>query len=171
MTQIAAIWADGVFRPAEKHADRAGKAFKVGTQYILTIDELGSFRSMYFACCQRAFENLPEDKVKFFLDADHLRKHALLKTNHCTKHHFIAKSHAEALRHRAYVKSKSLCIAQVVKTDDGSIVEEIYPISQKADEITPTRFRKSAEDVLAYLASLLGVSVQELTEMRRKPTR
>ena len=141
---------------------RCDELFAHGEQVLMHEDKERSSPShrQFFAVLNDAYANLPEIEAKQYPTRDIFRGMALIETGHFNERKFCAVSEDEALR-----------IAKFLQRDDGSIqviatngtwVVERSPVSQSFSRMDATTFQRVRDDVLAWCADKLGITVEEL---------
>lgn len=118
----------------------------------------------FFACVNEAWKNLPEDLAAEFQSADALRKHALIQTGHYDVTRTVCMFKTEALRLAAMMRQLDGYAVVII---DGKIVTRLTAKSQDMKSMDRAEFAKAKEDVLSYLADLIGVAPAELTNHAR----
>jgi hypothetical protein len=150
--------------PASPHWQRlADKEYVVGQSYALEEIQERSPAShrAYFAAVNEAWANLPEHLAEEFPTADHLRRHALIRTGYADKQTVACATLAEALRWAAVVRSiDTYAIVEV----SGTVVTRWTAQSQSYRSMKREVFQASKEAVLDYLAELIGVTGDELAQ-------
>lgn len=155
-------WDGESFRPASPHwARQADRHFVVGQTYPLEVREDRSAAShrAYFAAVNEAHKNLPDELAERFPTPDALRRFALIRTGHRDERSIACASKAEALRVAAFVKPMDYC---AVVTVVGALVTVYTARSQSMRAMDRATFQKSKDDVLRYLAEMLGTTPREL---------
>lgn len=161
-TEIVMGWTGDSFIPASKHFAAVCDAhFVIGERYIVTAQAQRSMKSHrhYFATIGECFKNWPETAERQFDSADHLRAWALIRTGHRTERQFVASSRTEALRLAAFLRGAD-DYAEISVA--GNTVVEWRAASQSAHAMGAQTFAKSKDDVLAYLAEIIGTPIATL---------
>lgn len=164
MTSVPPIpcqWDGEAFKPVGRWSIQADRHFVVGQVYPLEVREDRSAAShrAYFAAVNEAFKNLPEAVAERFPTPDSLRRFALIRTGHRDERSIACASKAEALRVAAFVRPMDDC---AVVTVTGSLVTVYTARSQSMRSMDKATFQRSKDDVLAYLAQMLGTTAREL---------
>ena len=119
-------------------------------------------RNHYFAVLADAHANLPPDMAKLYPTPEHLRAMALILCGHFNPQPpIICETDAEAQRLATYVRSRE---AFSVVHLNGNVVQVLTAKSQSARAMGSAMFQKSKQDVFEFVADLLGVTVEELTQ-------
>lgn len=163
---IECVWDGEVFRPTGPHwVRRASKQYAAGEIIHIVNQEPRSEAShrRYFATVNEAWKNLPEDIAEKYPTADALRKYALIRTGWFTAQDMTCGSHAAALRTQAFVRTIAEEYA-VVDVPKGSSVVTVYTAKTQSYKMGKADFNKSADDVLSYLANLVGVTKTALSD-------
>ena len=159
---IALFWDGSAFQPASAHWARvAAERFTAGEVHQMEVREDRSAAShrAYFASVNEAWKNLPEGVSERFPTPDALRRFALIRTGHRDERSIACASKAEALRVAAFVKPMDYC---AVVTVVGSLVTVYTARSQSMRAMDKATFARSKDDVLRYLAEMLGTTPREL---------
>ena len=142
----------------------ADKEFVIGQRYWL---EQASDRSWIshrheFAFVAEAWNNLPEALASEFPSPEHLRKAALIATGWHREMIIEAGNAAAALRVAAYAKGRDE-FAHVVTR--GPTVTVRWARSQRMqghDRMDKAEFEQSKQDILGWIANLIGVEPERL---------
>lgn len=161
MTQFLAIWDGGAIVPLPRFKAALGN-LAPGEVYAVKVTARRSDkeRRFYHACLTAAWENLPEDIAARFPTVEHLRSYALIKCGYCSSRVAPASSPREAMRWVSFIQPSS---GMEIVTRDGSCVTIYSALSQSAAKMGVEQFRSSKTDVLALVASMCGLTVDELT--------
>lgn len=151
-------WNGTAFVPLQRFHNIAAGAFVEGEIYDLEVVEERSPKSHrhYFACIRDSWLNLPESAAlePWAQSSEHLRKFALIKTGWHTCTVYACGTKAEASRTarviRAEVDEFTIAIPR------GSTVEIYRAKSQSVRAMGKADFQKSKDDVLNFLAGLVG---------------
>jgi hypothetical protein len=160
-------WDGEVMRPTKGFAALADKLFVVGEVY--TLDESDPTRSMvshrhYFATVYDAWLNLPEGEAERFPSADHLRKYALIRAGYRDERSIVCSSKAEAQRIAAFIKPMD---EYAIVAISEAVVRVYTAKHQNMRAMGRKVFQESKDAVLDVLASMLGVSKDELSSTAR----
>ena len=142
----------------------ADKEFVIGQRYWLEEVSERSWTShqQQFAWIAEAWGNLPESLGETFPTPEHLRKAALIATGWHREMIIEAGNAAAALRVAAYVKARDE-FAHV--TTRGPTVVVRWARSQRMhghDRMDKAEFNKSKDDILGWIAALIGVEPERL---------
>ena len=142
----------------------ADKEYVIGRLYWLTevSDRSWISHRHEFAWIASAWDNLPEALTDTFPSPEHLRKAALIATGWRRETVFDAGSKAAALRFVAYAKGEDEFASVVVR---GSTVIVRKARSQRMhgeDRMDKTEFQKSKDDIMGWIANLIGVEPDQL---------
>jgi hypothetical protein len=163
---IEMMW-DGeaqVLRPTMPYwARRAAAIFGAGEVLrIVNVQErsMASHKHL-FAAIHDTWANLPPLIGDRFPTDKHLRKFALIKVGHCDTHSMPCGSPDAARKMAAFIRPiDAFSIVQV----RGSVVEVFTAKSIAMDAADKKTFREVKDKVLDYLASMISVSKQELSD-------
>lgn len=144
-----------------RHPKLADKHFVVGEDYTLEVREDRSAASHrhFFAAIKEAHDNLPEHLAERWPTPEHLRKFALIKTGHADHRSIACSSKAEALRVAAFVKP--IDEYSVVVAQEATVIV-FTAKSQSVRAMGKPAFQKSKDDVLSFVASLIGTDAATL---------
>lgn len=149
---------DGEFRAASGYwtgiCDRefvVGEVYKVAEHFDRSINS----HNHYFASIAEAHGNLPDELLEIYPSPEHLRKKALVRKGYRHEREYVCESKAAA--------------AELVRTirplDDYAIIEarenvvRIWTAKSQSKKAMGARdFQTSKQDVLDFIADLLGVS-------------
>jgi hypothetical protein len=161
------VWDGDNFTPIQQHRKLADKNFVVGEMYPMIVHEDRSQAShrQYFAALHDAWLNLPEAISQEFLNEEQLRKHALIATGYCDKTTFPCASAAEAQRLCSYLQPID---AYAIVHVSGNVLTRYTAHSQSQRAMGKKTFQKSKDDVLNYVAAMVGVKPADLQENARK---
>jgi hypothetical protein len=158
-------WNDYVMRPLGRDLQAARKRFKAGYIYWLTEEPPRTEASHrhYFAAVNEAWNSLPERfrDEWWAVSAEHLRKYALIMTGHCKTTSIACKNANLALY--AMLEFRERDHYSMVSCDNYT-VHWSTALSQDERHMKKKAFEKSKQDVLDYLAQLIGVPTMELIE-------
>lgn len=164
---IPTIWTGEAFEPmGSTWRKRADQRYVVGQRYLVEPSEERSMAShrAFFAAINEAWMNLPERVAEQYPTADKLRKHALIRTGYRDEKSIVCASKAEALRVAAFIQDVD-DYAVIVVT--GAVVTRYTAKSQSMKAMGKEAFQKSKDDVLDWIAALIGV---DRTALPQKPT-
>ena len=158
------LWTGEEFKPVHpKFADR----YLVCDQ-VYTLSEVrersDKSHNHYFAVVHWAWESLPEEISDSFPSAEHLRARALIASGYTNSRQFVASTNAQAVRLAAFL---AVDHEYSIVSIDGSIVTILSAQSQSYKAMGRDVFNKSKHDVIDYCASLIGVTVEQLTEIKK----
>lgn len=153
-----------VFVPARKFIGQLKKLYADGKAIWL---EQIQFRSMdshrhLFAELHERWESMPEYIRSRFIDEDHLRKYALIRTGWVrAMRHIPFTSREDAITGAVVAK---LVDSYALVTIDENVVTIYVARSQKMSgfrSMNNSDFQKSKTDVLSFLDELLGIAMNE----------
>jgi hypothetical protein len=148
--------------PVGRFAREADRHFVIGQRYTLTeyVERSQASHNHYFAAVKEAWANLPEGEAERHITPNHLRKYALIKCGYADRQDFVVQSNAEALRLASAIRKID---DYAVTTISGNVVTRWTAKSQNGQAMGKKDFQASKQAVLDYLASLVGVSPDELS--------
>lgn len=160
-------WTGEAFQPVGRFAKECDRYFVVGERYQLIehADRSQASHGHYFAALSEAWSNLPEREAERHVTPEHLRKYALVKCGYADRQDFVANSKAEAMRLAAALRSVD---DYAVITVSGNAVSRWTAQSQSMRAMGKKAFQDSKQAVLDYVASLVGVSSDELSSNAQK---
>lgn len=155
-------WTGEVMTPVRLEA--VAKAYVTGQRYALEeVSERSWISHRHeFAWVMEAWQNLPEALVEKFPSAEHLRKSALVATGWHRETIIDAGNAKAALRVAAFARGQDEFSHVVTR---GSTVIVRHPRSQRMrgnDRMNREEFQKSKDDILSWIAALIGVGPDEL---------
>lgn len=141
------------------------RMFAEGEEYSIEIHEPVSRKSHnhFHAAVNEAWKNLRESDAAQHPDADHLRKWALIKTGWCIKRNVVCETIEQAYAIAAVAGQLDESAVVVVQ---GKVVTIATARSQKTTGpncMSREEFQKSKQDVLDYIAGLIGVDAATLS--------
>jgi hypothetical protein len=155
-------WTGEVMTPVRFEA--VAKAYVAGQRYTLEeVNERSWISHRHeFAWLREAWQNLPEALVEKFPSAEHLRKSALVATGWYREAIIDAGNAKAALRVAAYARGRDE-FAHVITR--GPTVTVRWARSQRMhglDRMDKDEFQKSKDDILGWIANLIGVEPERL---------
>lgn len=156
-------WDGEVMKPMGRFAKVCDQQFVVGENYTLEAVQPRSSESHrhYFACITEAWQNLNEDAADEFPTSEHLRAWGLVKAGFADKRVIKCATSSDAIECAAAVKSgEKILIIDV----SGKVVTVWTPHSQSMRSMGKAKFSESKSKVLDAIASMVGVSANELTK-------
>ncbi len=163
MNPLFYSWDGECFTPLSRQAKEADKRFVIGEVYALDHVEERSLKShrQYFASIRDAWLNLPEQMGDTFPTAEHLRKHALIRSGFFDKRSIMAANKAEALRLAAFIRPLD---DFAIVTVSNSLVEVYTAKSQSHRAMPKAEFQASKQAVLDWIAGLIGTDAANLSK-------
>ena len=160
---LAMTWDGEAFRP--RHPLRADKHLVVGQTYTLVEHQERSQASHNheFAYLADAWRSLPETLADTIPTPEHLRKRALIETGHYDETMVDAGSQTAALRVAVMMRGID-DLAMVVTR--GSLVVRRTAKSQSRRAMDKATFQRSKDDVLGWIAGVLGVDPGTLSRQQ-----
>jgi hypothetical protein len=164
---VTYIWTGDAMVPLPRFKRQCDEQFVVHEEYPLTILEARSraSHSHYFACVHEGWANLPENIAHRFPTAEHLRKTVLVKLGYATVRTFACENLDHAMQLAAIIRSVDTYAVITVKE---SVVQVFDAKSQSAAEMGREEFQKSKDEVLQYIADLIGTSTTNLKKEGEK---
>jgi hypothetical protein len=161
MRPVLAQWDGESFLTAKRHRALCDKQFAVGEWYTVVTQEERSAVSHkhYFAALHEAWTNLPEEIASRFVDEDHLRKHALIRSGFYHERAHACATAEEAERFRAFLEPID---DYAIVTVDGTTVHHYTAKSQSVAAMGKADFQLSKQAVLDWVAGLIDVTTGEL---------
>jgi len=161
---ILAIWDGEHLTPASPYwAKKADEQYVIGERYLVEVQHERSIAShrAYFAQLNEAFMSLPEHIAERFPSVEALRKFALIQTGHRDERSIVCSSRAEAARLAAFIRPMDdFAIVSVSE----AVVVVMTAKSQSFRAMGKQAFNRSRDDVLNYVASLIGVPAETLQQ-------
>jgi len=162
---VICAWDGEAFVPMPRFAKLCDKEFTIGENYPLVVHEDRSQAShrQYFASIHEAWLNLPMDLAERYPTDEHLRKYALVRCGYADERSIVCSSKAEAQRIGAFIKPMDQYAVVVIR---DCVVKVFTPQSQSMKAMGKKEFQDSKTKVLDFVASLIGVTAEELTTRR-----
>lgn len=157
------VWDGEVMRPPSPFwAKRADERFVIGLKYTLQEHQERSWKTHahYFACLNEAWQNLPEKYGNRYPTAESLRKRALIETGYRNERSIVAESEQQAERIASFIQDMDEFAVVVVS---GCVVTSYTAKSQSMKAMGKDEFQRSKNDVLGFVANLVGVNTDELS--------
>ena len=148
------------FRPLPNFLRVAREHYGAGEIVALIPHEERSIKSHnhFFVLVGEAWKNLPDHLASQFPTPDSLRKRALIRTGHCDAETFVCKFKTEAVRLAAALRSTPDAVVVI----DGKVVTRLTAQSQSLRAMGKETFQRSKDDVLGFLAEMIGVEPAQL---------
>lgn len=142
-------------------AAEADREYVVGQRYRMVEEYERSTVSHNheFAWLKSAWDSFPDALLDQYPNPEILRKHALIAKGHCTMVQHACASVAEAERLAAILKPYD---AYAIVRQRGSVVTVYTAVSQSRRAMGGAMFQRSKQDVLDFVADLLGVDPETL---------
>ncbi|MFG6660053.1 hypothetical protein [Sulfitobacter sp. 915] len=124
-----------------------------------------------FAFVRTAWMNLPEYHLgtTYAVSTTTLRKYALIQTGHCKTSMIAVGNNDRAERVAAFIDDLARDKHEFAVTSvSGSVVSCHTPLSQSKAAMGGEVFQRSKQDILEYLADMIGVTADELAKMGKK---
>jgi hypothetical protein len=138
----------------------AEREFRPDGRYLMQVHHERSYQrhKAYFASLHEAWSSLAHD-TDLWPTPEHLRKHALIKTGHFDERLLACDSVEMAQRVAAFVRPLD---EYAIIVASGDVVRVWTAKSQSYRAMGRDPFNKSMDDVLDYVAGLLGVPKEVL---------
>jgi len=143
--------------------DAAQAQFFADGRYLLEAHHERSHarHKAYFAALAQAWHSLPEALVELHPSPEHLRKHALIACGWRDDRYIDCGNAEQARKTAAFVRPLD---SFAVVTTEGRIVRVWTAQSQSYKAMGRTDFNQSMDDVLSWVAALVGVPRPTLEE-------
>ena len=161
------VWDGEAMSPATAFwARKADEQFVVGERYRMVEENERSTNSHNheFAWLHEAWTNLPDHMLDQFPSAEHLRKFALIAKGHCLLVQHPCATAAEAERLAAILRPYDAYALVKVR---GAVVSVYTAVSQSKRSMGGPEFQRSKQDIIDYVAGLLGVDAETLEKQER----
>lgn len=141
----------------------ADAEFVVGEIYLLDAVHERTINSHrhYFVALAESWRNLPEDQADRFPTVESLRKYALIMTGWRDERTLVAGSKSGAQRLAAFIKPLDEHAVIVVR---DFVVRVWTAKSQSLKAMGKADFTKSKGDVLSFVADMIGVPPETLSQ-------
>lgn len=156
-------WDGAVMCPsAPAFARRAAGQYVEGETYVMLPHQPRSSQSHkhYFAALETAWKNLPEDLADQFPEPEHLRKRALIDCGYFDEEIIDCGSNSTAAKIVGFIRKRD-DFALIFVRDQFLIIRTAKSQSKKA--MGKVQFQKSKQDCLDLIASMVGVSPEQLS--------
>lgn len=156
------VWTDDeVMKPQPRFMLLAQKQYVIGEHYMLAVSEERSDQSHrhYMACVEQAWLNLSPKLTAEIRTATNLRKRALIQSNYCDEE-VIDLSDRKAVVRALKQPPKDSYVEIEMR---GHTMIRRTARSQSYKSMKKDEFERSKADVLALLADMIGVKLEELT--------
>lgn len=156
--------------PLDRFRTLANRQFRTGQEYALVPhqDRSSKAHGLYFKCVEVAWQNLPEtwqrrrdSNLERFPTSSHLRKWALIQEGFADEHTQVCDSEEQAMQFASLCRT--LDEYAVIKVS-GDILTVWTAQSQDSNHMGHDDFQRSMDKVLGRLSSMLGISIDELTD-------
>lgn len=156
--------------PLDRFRTLANRQFRPGREYALIPHQgrSAAAHGLYFKCVEVCWQNLPEQwqrrrdsNLERFPTSTHLRKWALIQEGYADEHTTACTSEEQA--HSIAALCRSLDGYAVIQVS-GNVVTIWTAQSQDHHHMGHDDFQRSMDKVLGRLSSMLGISIDELTE-------
>lgn len=171
---IRAVWTGKSLIPDGNYAmaqicDRLGE----GQVVNIDLDPERSTKSHkhQFAFVRTAWMNLPEHHLgtPYAVSTEALRKHALIATGYCDTDMIAVGDERRAERVASFTERLAVRMHGYALTNiEGTVVYCHTPHSQSLKAMGGEAFKRSKQDMLEYLADMIGVTADELAKMGKK---
>lgn len=167
---VAFVWSGREMVPLDRFRMLANRQFRPGREYALIPHRGRSEKAhgLYFKCIQTCWENLPDqwrrsrdNNHERFPTSEHLRKWALIQEGYADEHTLACESEEKA--REVATLARSLDGYAVIRVS-GDIVIVWTAQSQDHHHMGHDDFQRSMDKVLGRLSSMLGISIDELTD-------
>jgi len=150
------VWDGDVMMPVASCRRAANERYVVGERYRMAeiAERSQKSHNHMFAEIANMYDSLPEDRADQFIDAEHLRKYALIKCGYSNLREIVCPTEAQAERTAAFIRPID---PYAVVTTHLCVVRVFTAKSQKRNAMDRREFQESKDKVLDYIAGLLGV--------------
>lgn len=154
-------WTGDSFEPVSPQVARiADERYVIGEVYRLAEMRERTEKSHrhFFATIHEGWLQLPE-RITRFPTSEHLRHYALIKAGFCHSQSIVCLSPAEAVKIASFMRPNDpFAVIEV----DGRTITRFTARSQSYDEMDAATFQQAKEKVLEIIASMIGITVQQL---------
>jgi hypothetical protein len=166
---VAFIYDGRSMVPLDRYRELANRQFRAGTVYALIPhrDRSSVSHRHMFASIKKGFDNIPEALANRWKSPDHLRKWCL-----------IQEGYADELTHICANVNEAKSTAALIQTIDeyavikrtGNILTIWTAQSQDENHMGHDEFQESKTKILERIASMCGISLEELTKNAKETT-
>lgn len=160
------VWTGEAMVPPPGFARRCDEAFVIGQRYTMVevLERSGVSHRHFFVLVREAWMNLPEADAQRFLNADILRKHALIRAGYCDVTTTVCKFKTEAQRMAGALQAQAAHQDDyVIVTVSGKVVTSYRAKSMKMLSMDKATFQAAKDAVLSILSDMIGVDVGTLS--------
>lgn len=163
MIPIVFEWSGDFMVPLSRFRLACDKQFVVGETYQLIEHEERSQASHahFFACLQEGWRNLPEDMAERFPTVEALRKWCLIKCGYADVRSMVYETVKDAKTASSFIGMYS---EHSVIVQKDRVVSVYTAKSQSVRAMDKAAFQASKTAVLDLVASMIGVTTQELAK-------
>lgn len=168
--QVVFEWTGTVMRPLAYHADLCARTFEPGKRYKLIefSERSRETHDHFFATVAGYWQNWPERYERDLPSADHLRKHALIRTGHYLQSVMAHASLEEATAYvRDFIRYVDYAEGSITSTHGTATVMRIAK-SQRKQVMDAAEFQKSKQDVLEFCQAVTGISPEQMLREVKK---
>jgi hypothetical protein len=166
---VAFIWSGREMVPLDRFRKLAERQYRAGTEYVL-VDHKGRSEEShrhFHACVRKGFDNLPEQYGEKILSPEHLRKRCLVWEGYADHtEHLCANEEAMASMILMVRKMEPYAVMK----QEGLLLHIWVPQSQDHASMGHKEFETSKQKVLERIASMCGISLEELTKNAKETT-
>lgn len=161
---IPCTWNGEAFEPANSYwRKEADRKYVVGERYVVTVEEMRSEASHrhLFAAVREAWMTLPEAIQARYPSPEALRKFALIRCGYAHERSIVCTTPMQAQQVAGFVKPMEEFA--VVSVND--VVVTVWTAqSQSTKAMGRAAFQRSKDDVLNFIAELVGVTASDLNQ-------
>jgi hypothetical protein len=169
--QVVYEWTGEVMRPLAYHEDLCAREFKPGKKYKLVefSERSRETHDHFFATVAGYWQNWPEKYERELPDADHLRKHALIRTGHYIQSIMAHASLEVATSYiRNFLRYVEYAEGSITTTAAGTATVMRIAKTQRKKVMEAAEFAKSKQDVLDFCAAVTGVAPEDMAREVKK---
>lgn len=169
--QVMFEWTGEVMRPLAYHTDLCARTFEAGKRYRLVefSERSRETHDHFFATVVGYWQNWPEKYERDLPSADHLRKHALIRTGHYIQSVMAHDSLDAATAYvRDFIRYIDYAEGSIVSTANGTCTVMRIAKSQRKKIMDAAEFQKSKNDVLEFCQSVTGIAPEQMAREVKK---
>jgi hypothetical protein len=166
---VAFIWSGREMVPLDRFRKLAERQYRAGTEYVL-VDHKGRSEEShrhYFACIRAGWQNLPEDQADKYPSPEYLRKKCLVLEGYADQTDHVCEDDEAMAKMITLIRKLD---PYSVMTRSGNVLTIFTAQSQDHASMGHEAFQTSKTRVLERIASMCGISLEELTKNAKETT-
>lgn len=160
-----------LMRPLAYHYDLFTRTFESGKRYQLIEfrERSRETHDHFFATVAGYWHNWPENYERELPSADHLRKHALIRTGHYIQCMIVHSSLEAASAYvRNFIRYVDYAEGSIASTVNGTATVMRMAKSQRKNVMDDKEFARSKNDVLDFCQAVTGIPPEQMKREVKK---